>query len=96
MPCHTKKAQIILLDEATSALDSITEQMIQEALKELTKDITAITVAHRLSTIQHSDKIIVMQKGEIKEAGSHQELLKLKQLYYKLYQLQYEEKESEF
>jgi ATP-binding cassette, subfamily B, multidrug efflux pump len=55
---------------------------------------TMLIVAHRLSTIQHSDKIIVMQKGEIKETGSHQELLKSQGLYYKLYQLQYEDKKG--
>jgi len=54
-----------------------------------------LIVAHRLSTIQHSDKILVMQAGEIKESGSHQELLKQKGLYYNLYQLQYDEKEKE-
>jgi ATP-binding cassette, subfamily B, multidrug efflux pump len=92
----TYKPSLMILDEATANIDSETEALIQESMKKMMNISTMLIVAHRLSTIQHSDKIIVMQKGEIKEAGSHQELLKLKKLYYKLYQLQYEEKESEF
>lgn len=82
---------ILVLDEATSNIDTETELLIQDAMKKLTKDRTTIVVAHRLSTIQHADKIIVLHKGEIKEMGNHQELLAKKGLYYNLYQLQYKE-----
>ncbi len=82
---------LMILDEATANIDSETEELIQESLEKMMSISTMLIVAHRLSTIQHSDKIIVMQKGEIKEEGSHQELLKLKGLYYNLYRLQYDE-----
>lgn len=85
------KPSIMILDEATANIDSETEELIQESLAKMMSISTMLIVAHRLSTIQHSDKIIVMQKGEIKEAGSHQELLKLEGLYYNLYKLQYDE-----
>ncbi|TVP84767.1 MAG: ABC transporter ATP-binding protein [Acholeplasmataceae bacterium] len=88
------KPSLMILDEATANIDSETEALIQESLTKLMNISTMIIVAHRLSTIQHCDKIILMQQGEIKEQGSHQELLKLKGLYYNLYQLQYEEKEQ--
>ena len=83
-----KPAPILILDEATSALDSESEKKIQEALWELMKDKTAIVVAHRLSTIKHMDRIIVIEKGEIKEQGTHSELLKLKGSYANLWQHQ--------
>jgi ATP-binding cassette subfamily B protein len=82
---------LMILDEATANIDSETEELIQESLQKMMSISTMLIVAHRLSTIQHSDKIIVMQKGEIKESGSHQDLLKLKGLYYNLYRLQYDE-----
>lgn len=82
---------ILVLDEATSNIDTETELLIQDAMRKLTKDRTTIVVAHRLSTIQHADKIIVLHKGEIKEMGNHQELLAKKGLYYNLYELQYKE-----
>ncbi|BCR35519.1 ABC transporter ATP-binding protein [Mariniplasma anaerobium] len=82
---------LMILDEATANIDSETEELIQESLQKLMNISTMLIVAHRLSTIQHSDKIIVMQKGEIKEFGSHQDLLQLKGLYYNLYRLQYDE-----
>lgn len=88
------KPSLMILDEATANIDSETEGLIQESLEKMMNISTMLIVAHRLSTIQHADKIIVMQKGEIKEEGSHQELLKLGGLYYSLYQLQYEEKEA--
>lgn len=88
------KPSLMILDEATANIDSETESLIQESLEKMMNISTMLIVAHRLSTIQHADKIIVMQKGEIKEEGSHQELLKLGGLYYNLYQLQYEEKEA--
>jgi ATP-binding cassette, subfamily B, multidrug efflux pump len=89
------KPSLMILDEATANIDSETEELIQESMEKMMNISTMLIVAHRLSTIQHSDKIIVMQKGEIKEEGSHQALLKLKGLYYNLYQLQYDEKEKD-
>lgn len=85
---------LMILDEATANIDSETEELIQESLEKMMNISTMLIVAHRLSTIQHSDKIIVMQKGEIKESGSHQELLKQNGLYYNLYRLQYDEEIS--
>jgi len=85
--------QILILDEATSSVDTETEMLIREAIQKLLIGRTAIVIAHRLSTIQKSDKIIVMHKGEIKEVGTHQELLALKGIYFKLYQLQYKDQE---
>lgn len=82
---------ILVLDEATANIDTETEQLIQESLKQLIKNRTSIIIAHRLSTIQHADKIIVLHKGEIREMGTHQELLKKRGLYWRLYQLQYKE-----
>ena len=79
---------ILILDEATANIDTETEQWIQEALETLMTGRTTIMVAHRLSTIQHADKIIVMHKGQIRESGTHQELLERKGIYQKLYQLQ--------
>lgn len=85
---------LMILDEATANIDSETEAIIQESLEKMMSLSTMIIVAHRLSTIQHSDRIFVMQKGIIKESGTHQELLKNKGLYYNLYQLQYDPKEK--
>lgn len=80
---------ILILDEATSNVDTESEILIQQALKKLMTNRTSICIAHRLSTIQNCDRIIVMHKGRIQEQGTHQELLKLKGIYYKLYQLQF-------
>lgn len=85
--------QILVLDEATSSIDTETERLIQHAIEKLLEGRTSIVVAHRLSTIQNADKIIVMHKGEIREMGRHQELLALGGIYFKLYQLQYKEQE---
>ena len=85
--------RILVLDEATSSVDTETEILIQEAIKRLLHGRTSIVIAHRLSTIQSATKIIVMHKGEIREMGTHQELLALGGIYYKLYQLQYKEQE---
>lgn len=82
---------ILILDEATANIDTETEILIQDALHKLIEGRTTIVVAHRLSTIQHADKIIVLHKGKLREMGTHQELLSLGGLYYKLYQLQYKE-----
>ncbi len=85
--------QILILDEATSSVDTETEQLIQNAIEKLLIGRTSIVIAHRLSTIQNADKIFVMHKGELKEAGTHQELLAKRGIYYKLYQLQYKDQE---
>ncbi|HQV33349.1 MAG TPA: ABC transporter ATP-binding protein [Calditrichia bacterium] len=82
--------EILLLDEATANIDSESEALIQSALERVLKGRTAIVIAHRLSTIQRLDRIVVMHRGEIREQGSHQDLLKKRGLYYKLYQLQYQ------
>ncbi|MDE6910726.1 MAG: ABC transporter ATP-binding protein/permease, partial [Lachnospiraceae bacterium] len=82
------KPTILVLDEATANIDTETESLITQALEKLMEGRTTIMVAHRLSTIQHADKIIVMHKGEIKESGSHQELLQMDGMYKKLYDLQ--------
>ena len=79
---------ILILDEATSALDLESEAIIQEALDVLSKDRTTLIVAHRLSTITHADKIIVMQNGEIVETGTHKELIEKQGAYEHLYSIQ--------
>ena len=84
------KPSVLILDEATANIDTETEALIQDALGKLMEGRTNIIVAHRLSTIQNCDKIIVMHKGEIVEEGSHQELLAKGGTYFKLYKLQYE------
>lgn len=81
---------IMILDEATANIDTETEALIQKSLKKMMSIGTMIVVAHRLSTIQHSDRIVVMQKGRIIESGNHQELLKNRGHYYHLYRLQYD------
>jgi ABC-type multidrug transport system fused ATPase/permease subunit len=81
--------KILILDEATSSVDTQTEGLIQEALVELLKNRTALIVAHRLSTIKHADRILVIDNGEIREEGSHDELLARGGLYARLYDLQY-------
>ena len=83
--------KVMILDEATSNIDTETEQLIQESLYKMMSIGTMLIVAHRLSTIQHVDKIIVLSKGEVLESGSHQELLKQRGHYYNLYRLQYQD-----
>lgn len=85
--------RILVLDEATASIDTETEQIIQRAMQTISKDRTTIVVAHRLSTIQNADKIIVLHKGTIREMGNHQELLAQEGHYYHLYQLQYKDQE---
>nr|WP_295872632.1 ABC transporter ATP-binding protein [uncultured Chitinophaga sp.] len=80
---------ILILDEATSSVDTESEMMIQQAIDKLIADRTAVIIAHRLSTISKADKIIVLDKGEIKEMGTHEELLKLGGFYYKLHSMQF-------
>ena len=80
---------LLILDEATSSIDTETEQLIQQAIDRVMRDRTSIVVAHRLSTIQRADQIIVLHHGEIREQGTHQELLAQRGLYWKLYKLQY-------
>lgn len=82
---------ILILDEATSNIDTETELLIQDAINKIIQNRTTLIVAHRLSTIQHANQIIVMSKGEIKEMGNHQELLSKRGMYYDLYRLQYSE-----
>jgi ATP-binding cassette subfamily B multidrug efflux pump len=86
---------ILILDEATSSIDTETEQLIQKALDRLLAGRTSVVIAHRLSTIQKADHILVMHKGEIREYGTHQELLALRGIYYRLYLLQYKDQELE-
>ncbi|HTS10876.1 MAG TPA: ABC transporter ATP-binding protein [Candidatus Limnocylindrales bacterium] len=85
--------QFLILDEATSSVDTKTELLIREALDRLLEGRTAVVIAHRLSTIQHAHQILVFHKGRLREQGSHQELLALRGIYYRLYQLQYKEQE---
>ncbi len=81
--------RVLILDEATSSIDTETELLIRDAVERLMEGRTSLVVAHRLSTIQSVDKIIVMHKGEIREAGTHQDLLAQRGLYWRLYQLQF-------
>ena len=81
--------KILVLDEATSNIDPETESLIQEALINLTKGRTCLIVAHRLSTIEHADRILVLHKGRLREEGTHRELLAKRGIYYDLYRLQY-------
>ena len=90
--CVVHKPQMLILDEATSNIDTETESIIQNSLEKIKNIGTMLVVAHRLSTIQHADNIIVLQNGEIIEQGSHQKLLRNRGHYYKLYQLQFANK----
>ena len=85
---------VLLLDEATSSVDTDTEHLIQTALRTLMRGRTTIAIAHRLSTVQDMDKILVFHKGELREIGNHQELLSQRGLYHTLYQLQYRDQEQ--
>ena len=88
------KPEVMILDEATANIDTETEQLIQNSLEKMMNIGTMLIVAHRLSTVQHADKIIVLSHGEILEQGNHFELLKQKGKYYDLYKLQYEKQEA--
>ena len=85
--------RILILDEATSSVDTDTELLVRSALERLITGRTSVVIAHRLSTVQRADTILVMHKGQLREMGSHQELLARHGLYYKLYQLQYKDQE---
>ena len=85
--------RILILDEATSSVDTDTELRVREALTRMVEGRTSIIIAHRLSTVQRADKIIVMHKSQLREMGSHQELLAQRGIYWKLYQLQYKDQE---
>src|SRR5262249_18043925 len=85
--------RFLILDEATSSVDTKTELLIREALDRLLTGRTALVIPHRLSTIQHADRILVFHKGKLREQGAHQELLAQRGIYYRLYQLQYKEQE---
>jgi subfamily B ATP-binding cassette protein MsbA len=84
-----KNAPILILDEATSALDSESDKLVQAALENLMKGRTSIVIAHRLTTIEKANRIVVMDKGEIAEIGTHEELLQLNQQYAQLYRMQF-------
>jgi ATP-binding cassette subfamily B protein len=81
--------RVLILDEATSSVDTETEVLVRDALRVLMNDRTTLAVAHRLSTIQDMDRILVFHKGALREAGTHQELLAERGIYRKLYDLQY-------
>ena len=85
----------LILDEATSSVDTATETRVQEALARLLEGRTSVIIAHRLSTIQRADRILVMHKGRLRETGTHQQLLEMKGIYWKLYQLQYKDQEAQ-
>lgn len=83
-----KNPPILILDEATSALDLESEHLIQEAIEKLARNRTTLIVAHRLSTITHADRIVLIENGEIKETGTHEQLMEKQGLYYNLFQIQ--------
>ena len=89
-----RKPEIIVLDEATSSLDNVSERKIQTAINNISKHTTVLVIAHRLSTVQNADKIIILEKGEVKEQGTHEELLRNKKLYYDLHNLKDEQNEN--
>jgi ATP-binding cassette subfamily B protein len=85
--------KILILDEATSSVDTETEFRVRDALTRMVAGRTSIMIAHRLSTVQRANKIIVMHKGKVREIGTHQQLLANRGIYWKLYQLQYKDQE---
>ena len=90
-----KNAPILILDEATSALDNKAEAIVQKAIDNLMQDKTVFVIAHRLSTVQNADKIVVINQGEIVETGNHNELMKIENGQYKaLYEMQFKKQET--
>ena len=89
-----KDAPILVLDEATSALDTESERAVQEAIRRLTRDRTSLIIAHRLSTVRHADRIIVMDAGRMVESGSHAELVAKNGTYAHLYQLGFQKSQD--
>ncbi|TFH65829.1 MAG: ABC transporter ATP-binding protein [Candidatus Zixiibacteriota bacterium] len=89
-----RNPKVLILDEATSSVDNETEQIIQQALRKMFEGRTSVIVAHRLSTIKEADKILVFHKGRIVEQGKHEDLLRQKGVYWRLYQLQYQDQEA--
>jgi len=87
------RPEILVMDEATSSIDSETEALIQDALEKIMRDRTCLLIAHRLSTIRNADRIIVLHHGEVREMGTHAELMEMRGIYHRLYQLQYEREE---
>jgi len=85
--------RVLILDEATSSVDTETELLIRDALGVLMRGRTTIAIAHRLSTIQDMDRILVLHKGQLRESGTHQELLAARGIYHRLYQLQFKDRE---
>ena len=88
--------EILVMDEATSSVDSETEALIQDALEKVMRNRTCLLIAHRLSTIRNADRIIVLHHGEVREVGSHAQLMEKKGIYHRLYQLQYEREQLKF
>tara|TARA_B110000495_G_C22397232_1_gene254310 strand:+ start:88 stop:372 length:285 start_codon:yes stop_codon:yes gene_type:complete len=91
MRSYVYNPDILILDEATSSIDTETEELIQSAIKKITKGRTAIIIAHRLSTIKNADHILVLDKGRVVEMGTHQDLLTKNNIYRKLYEIQFSE-----
>ena len=85
--------RILILDEATSSVDTDTEMRVRSALERMVAGRTSVVMAHRLSTVQRAEQILVMHKGQLREIGTHQELLAQRGIYWKLYQLQYKDQE---
>jgi ATP-binding cassette, subfamily B, multidrug efflux pump len=85
---------ILILDEATSSIDTESEALIQHAIDKLIAGRTSIVIAHRLSTIRKADKILVLDKGEVKESGTHEELMQKQGVYYQLHTMQFEGKQN--
>jgi ATP-binding cassette subfamily B protein len=88
-----RQPRFLILDEATASVDTETEQLIQQALAVMLQGRTAVVIAHRLSTIQRAHRILVMHHGRLRESGTHQELLRARGIYWRLYQLQYKDQE---
>ena len=85
---------VLILDEATSSVDTETEMLVRDALHTLMAERSTVAIAHRLSTVQDMDRILVFHKGKLRERGTHQELLVQRGIYHKLYQLQYKDQEN--